>query len=104
MLSIKPGVKLTGMSPQILLAITIALQIWAEYEYHLTITSMTEGKHSPGSLHYVGHAVDLRIRELDSTTIAEVSQLLRDCLGREFDVVVERTHIHVEWQPKEQLG
>lgn len=104
MLILKQGVKLTGLSPQISVAIYTAERIWELAGHDLTVTCISDGKHKAGSLHYVGHAVDLRTHDLDADTITDVIGTLRAALGREFDVVGERTHVHVEWQPKEQLG
>jgi hypothetical protein len=68
--------------------------------YELVITSVTDGKHSPNSLHYVGYAFDMRTRDLSQVDKKNLAVDLREALGQEFDVVVEKTHIHVEFQPK----
>ncbi len=104
MLIFKPGVKFTGLSAQISVAIYTAERIWERAGYDLTVTCISDGKHKAGSLHYVGHAVDLRSRDIRDADLDQLITALRAALGYEFDVVVERTHIHVEWQPKEQLG
>ena len=96
---LKRGVKLRGLTPACLLAMMVAEGLYKENGYRLTITSVCEGKHSRGSLHYVGQAFDCRIR-----LAADAPQMLRDelkrRLGSEFDVVLESDHIHVEYQPK----
>lgn len=62
------------------------------------VTSTYEGTHSPGSLHYVNRAVDLR---LPPAAVRERVVLeLRKQLGPAFDVVLESNHIHVEHDPK----
>lgn len=92
-MTIKPGVQMRTMCPQILLAILEADRI---LEGALVVTSVSDGKHSPGSLHYVGHACDLRLPSQPHDFVDE----LRSALGDEFDVVLEKDHVHVEWQPK----
>ena len=101
MIMIKPGVQLLGLSPQILLAIIVARQVYADRNIDTTtITSVTDSQHSPTSLHHVGHAVDLRTRNIPMPLRPAVAADLKRCLGAEYDVVLEDTHIHIEWQPK----
>ena len=58
------------------------------------ITSIREGNHSPGSLHYRGDAFD--IRNNSSIKLKE----LRHAAGADFDVIQEGDHIHIEYDPK----
>lgn len=102
---LKRGVKLNGMSPQILLAIVIAAPIFSKYQKReLVITSVTDSKHGRGSKHFIGNAVDLRTRTLDKAPSQANARLVTNdlvvALGAEFDVVLEKDHIHVEWDPK----
>lgn len=60
-------------------------------------TSTYDGTHSVGSLHYAHAACDFR-RPIHSTSI--VVQDLKIILSPDFDVVLEETHIHVEYDPK----
>jgi len=71
----------------------------------LVITSARDGFHSPGSFHYYGYAVDLRTWDANSN---QVSAQLRNKLADElrhvlsayspfYDVIVHKTHIHVEF-------
>lgn len=96
--SIKPGVRVRGLSNEILLAVLIAESIYRESEPSMTITSFTDGKHSVGSLHHTGDAVDLRL-PLPATREQIVSRL-KSALGADYDVILEATHIHVEYDPK----
>lgn len=61
------------------------------------VTSTYEGGHAPSSLHYSNEAIDLRLPDRDHS---EVIVKLRQYLGKEYDVVIELTHIHVEYDPK----
>lgn len=63
------------------------------------ITSGSEGEHQPGSLHYVGKAIDLRTRDLNSYQIVQLIGSLRAWLGEDYDVLDEGDHIHVEYDP-----
>ena len=108
---VKVGVTFSSITPQALRVFAAADQIWT----HLTgevavITSAEDGRHSPTSLHYQSAAWDLRIwpflaldsaeNGLSSSSTREAASLLRVFLGPDFDVVVEKTHIHVEFDPK----
>lgn len=101
--SIKPGVRLTGLTPQMAVAWTIACSIYESAEAGCVMTSAAEGKHKPGSLHPAGMAMDLRTSHLsrdNGYNGLAVSIVLGQALGPEFDVILESDHIHVEWQPK----
>jgi hypothetical protein len=68
------------------------------------MTSARDGKHSETSLHYKGLAFDLRTRDMTLAKAKEMWTLLRLLLEpRGFDVVDEietKSHIHIEYQPK----
>jgi hypothetical protein len=97
---IKRGVDVVGINPELVLAYCIAQQVYAEYGAECIITSVKEGKHGWGSLHYVGLAIDLRIRHLEEGHAELIAADLRDKLGPQFDCVLEKTHLHLELQPK----
>lgn len=98
---LKPGIKIAGVRPEIVLALTIAAGVYREVaDIELVVTEVTGGKHGRGSLHYVGLAADLRTRNLTKEQKNNIALLLREKLGAEFDVVLEETHIHLEFQPK----
>lgn len=98
MIRIKQGVSLLGMNTQILLAIIVADRIWSAHNDNLVITSVSDGKHSEASLHYVGAAVDLR--RWGVSRIDEKLSALSEALGPDFDVILEENHFHIEYQPK----
>lgn len=99
---IKHSVDLRGLQPQMALAYVIAAAYYAKHDYICTITSASDSKHGPNSLHYKGKALDLRTRNVPE----ELRQGLRDeianALGPQFDVVLESDHMHMEFDPKEE--
>ena len=100
LLKLKHSVNPSQIKPEILLAIQVALSIWCrQSEPVLTVTSVADSKHGPASLHYVGYAVDIRIRELHNNPKL-LSDALRSALVDDYDVILESNHIHVEYQPK----
>ena len=100
-MKLKPGVRIHGIQPEMVLGLSILRALWPA---EMVVTSVVDGKHSRGSLHYTGCAVDLRTRNLDPAEIQKVAVKARERLGDDFDVVVEKTHMHVEYQPKAPLG
>ena len=69
------------------------------YGDEAVITSTYEGTHSSGSLHYQNKAVDFR-RSSSATLSQGAVIMLKTALGPDYDVVLEDTHIHVEYDPK----
>jgi hypothetical protein len=101
-LSLKKGVRINGLTTQALLAIQVAHSVASSLEWEeLVITSCSEGRHSRGSLHYVGNAFDLRRSPHSPPDVMEFYVRLKECLGKDYDVVLKVDHIHVEYQPKE---
>ena len=99
---IKVGVDVRGIQPEILLARTIAGEIFARYGHDAIITSGSEGEHKENSLHPKGLAIDLRIRQMDKRLWPVVAEALGKALGPQYDVILEakKLHIHVEFDPK----
>jgi len=92
------SINLDGLVLPIVWAIYKAGLQW-QHEGHesITITSARDGQHMDGSLHYDGAAVDLRIWGIADPT-ATADRLRRD-LPREFDVILEADHLHLEFDP-----
>lgn len=101
MLRVKPGVFLTGLRPEIVLAIHTAEGVWSKYGAdELVVTSVLDGTHKRKSEHRVGSAVDLRIHNLPGEVWRSVAEELQERLTQElYDIILERDHIHVEYDP-----
>lgn len=100
----KNSVKFPSVLSPIWLAVQVAEEVYANMEgQDLVVTSWQDGTHSRASLHWVGHAVDIRTKAAGiSVERAQdlASEIARRLPPTEFDVVVESDHIHMEWQPK----
>lgn len=96
-MKIKNGVVLAGLKIEMRPVLIKADKIWKNAGQELVITAGLEGEHSAGSLHYYGDAVDLRTRYFGGDTKREVAASLKKELGSEYDVIVHKTHIHVEY-------
>ena len=66
------------------------------FNHELVITSAYEGAHMSASLHYAHLAIDIR-RFGDPDTFI---QKLRAELGRNYDIILESDHVHIEYNPK----
>ena len=93
---VKDGVIFDGIKGPMLRAMALIEPIM-EPTNEFCITSVTDGKHGPNSFHYVGHAFDLRTRHMKTLErVQQVASEIRNVLGRGYDVVVEKDHIHIE--------
>ncbi len=97
---LKPGVRLTGIRPEILFAVMAAERAYNRAGHELVVTSCVDGKHGRGSLHDQGCAVDLRTRDVPADVMQAIVAEIREALGADFDVVLEQDHLHVEYDPE----
>ncbi len=107
---IKAGVAVRGLQPEMLIADAVVAAVFEELGAHeLIITSISDGKHSAQSRHELGYAVDYRrwslqnIEEPGGTYHADAArqavQIIKHRLRDQFDVILEESHIHVEFDP-----
>lgn len=103
---IKEGASIAGLQVEMRPVMQHAERIWKELGHECVITSGTEtadesGKlyHSAGSLHYFGYALDFRTHYFIDGG-AKAADELQKALGHNYDVVQERLHIHVEYDPE----
>lgn len=97
---LKDGVQIAIMTPQLLDGILKAYGVYMDAGEEFFITSLTDGKHMDTSLHYKGNAFDLRTWNLKHKTPYQMIDLLKAKLGKDYDVIVEKDHIHAEHQAK----
>lgn len=64
------------------------------------VTSGRDGKHQKGSKHYTDEALDLRRFHLEADELAPIVEALQRTLGKDFDVVIEGDHVHIEYDKK----
>lgn len=96
----KPGVVMWRMHPAVEGAMDRIDEVHREVVGRdAIVTSARDGQHSPTSKHYTGEAVDLRTRDLDAVQKSELTGRLIAALGVAWDVVLEQTHLHVEYDP-----
>lgn len=100
MIGIKQGVDVRGLQPVMWDLIYDIEPFYAEEDLVLIITSALDGEHSHGSLHYSGMAIDIRTRTLSEPR--DMYERIKSVISGAFDVVLHTTHIHIEYQPKNQ--
>lgn len=101
MIKLKKGVSVSELKPQMLIVLQIADCIYKKHGQDCIVTSGNDGLHKMNSLHYTGYAVDLRTRCLqDRETEQNVAAELAAALGAEFDIVLEKNHLHIEYDPE----
>ena len=101
MLRVAPGVRLPR-EVALVVMVDCVTSVFAAKGFDTWITSGVEGKHSTGSKHYVGHALDWRIKHVPKEFWPEIHREIVGALGGDYDVLLENDppHIHVEWDPK----
>lgn len=95
----KQGVDIRGIQPETIQGMLLCKAVFCELNQLFTVTSVCDGLHKEGSLHYQGYAFDLRIWDLRGISSIEMGMHLKEALGAQFQVVVEPSHIHVEFDP-----
>lgn len=88
------------MTPQLVLAIIIVEQVYRSFNCDMVITSISDGKHSVGSRHYIGGSFDSRTSNVPERDKAPLTAACKAALGPHYDVILESDHLHVEFDPK----
>lgn len=96
----KSSVRIDNVTPECLFCIIRADHFFEDNKQVMFITSVTDGKHMAGSLHYSGKAFDVRYPYLYGEKRKAFIAYLKMALYPLCDVVPEKTHIHIEYQPK----
>ena len=97
----KDGVKHDGlMDIMDVYVLAISFLHFKHFKSKLVITSTTEGVHKKNSLHYKGLAVDVRIKDKTPKQINAFMNLLKFHFDKTLDIVLEKDHIHIEYDPK----
>lgn len=100
----KDSVRLYSVKPEIFGILPILDAVFGQFDLDCIITSAADGEHMPRSLHYVGYALDLRRRHVPAHKVEAIDKALKDALTAEYDVVLESTHWHIEFQPEKGVN
>ena len=105
-MKLKQGVTIVGLHPRLHNALkTVCEPVWIAHGQELVVTEGVApcrledptSPHMEWSLHSCGCAVDLRTHYFSMAERLSVAEELVEKLGPGYDVVLERTHIHIEW-------
>ncbi len=90
-----------AVQPILLDGLLRAMTVYQKYRVPFMVTELLPTvKHMEGSLHESGLAADLRTRDIIPEMVPSLVANLRRELGPEWDVVLEKTHIHIEYDPR----
>lgn len=93
----KLGVDISRLERQIRSRLTIIDYVFFNHGgSEAVVISTYEGDHDAKSLHYANKAIDLRL----PGNSPKVIDILKSSLGVGYDVVLEKDHVHVEFDPK----
>jgi len=96
---VKMGVDISRLNREARRSLEIVEREFNLYSLEAVITSTYEGDHMVSSLHYANDAYGIRKPPHSITLILE--SIRRD-LGKDFDVVMESDHYHIEYDPKKK--
>jgi len=99
MLTIKKGVRFAKLSPQMVLAAITTYAAFHALGVDCTITGGTEPGHDPRLLHPRGGALDFRIHHVSRAYAQTLTDQIARALGDNYDVILKRDHIHIEYDP-----
>ena len=94
---VKFGVDISRLNREIRRSLPLVSRTCNKRKVLSVISSTYEGNHSAGSLHYSNDAYDISSTKVRYRLVfAEI----KGKLGKNYDVVFERDHIHIEYDPK----
>lgn len=89
-----------GIQPETTVGMMIVDSVYKSMNTELIVTAITDGKHMQKSLHYEGFAFDCRTHMFTQAQKIILERNVKGALGAEWDVVMHRTHMHCEFDPK----
>lgn len=107
MLQIKPGARIFGLRPEMILAVIAVESAYASHGIaNCIITHAIDGTHSVGSEHYAGAALDFRMHNVPSVQRERLVQDIKEALGADYFVLWEakgtpNEHLHIEFNPRQ---
>lgn len=106
-LCLKEGVGSNGpqFCPEMVRVIQVARETAPPLEDRTVwITSANDGHHMDDSLHYKDRGLDIRIKNIIGDVKREAhlwAERMQVALGDDYDVVKEKDHIHIEFDPED---
>ena len=102
MISLKnESVNLTGLSTKMHFAFGVAASIFLQFDKPMVITLANDGGHRNNSQHNRGDAIDIDTHLLTDSEALAMTHVISLMLGEDFDVMLEPTHLCIEYEPNE---
>ncbi len=95
----KQNVKFLYFTRPMLRMMDVVMETWT-FESEPLVTSAFDGIHMKTSLHYQGLALDFRKITIPETRQQGYCNTLQAKLGKDYQVILEKDHIHIEYQPQ----
>lgn len=104
-LKLKNTVRVNGrhFDPEIRKMLDVARETAPDlHDQTVWVTSANDSGHMRGSKHYTNEAFDIRTRNVNGGHAECVAwrDSMKEGLGADYDVILEKDHIHVEFDPK----
>lgn len=100
----KEGVVVGNIKLPLLDGLLRAALVFWRWGYQLVVTSLSDGTHMSNSLHYRGYAADLRSHDVRAVDVAGLMSALNRELGKEYQLIHEVDHFHLEYDPGRDGG
>ncbi len=104
MLNFRPGVRALWWSQHLSTVLELACAWSAVARVDVDVNSIDDKQHGVGTLHGWGLAVDLDTVGDKPADLASLHGFLARYLPPAYDVVLEATHVHVEFDMKRKAG
>lgn len=70
--------------------------VYTSFGVPCVVTSGTDGQHKEGSKHYLGQALDFRVRDVQPDRLGALVEACKKACNQDFFVLFEGDHIHVQ--------
>ena len=101
-LKLKNSVRFYNINYPALTVFRAVLDLWKELvpAINPVLTSANDSRHTTNSKHYSDLGWDFRTNNLPRATAELATQRLVEILGTNYDVILEKDHLHVEYDEK----
>lgn len=94
-------VKASAVVPKIVIIALAVVNAANQLELpDMLITSGNDSEHMAGSKHFTNEALDFRTKHLNAAQKQALVKDVKKRLGKDYDVVLESDHLHIEADPK----
>jgi len=92
-----PYVRIDSLNEQTVTVLRVANEFSQRWSLTVDVNAVDNGRHSAGTLHGASLAWDLDVRGEDEEDLRRLATWLGAYLSPTYEVVLEATHVHVEF-------